>query len=514
MHRSFRVLAPAGAVLLAVGCGSTVQGVTTSGPGVSGQGLSVQSAAPGAPNAPAGALPGQTSGGATAPGSVLGPGGTVTGPAGTGSSSTGLPGGTTSSASVTQAGDGPGVTATTIYTGEIYDPDAAAADQALGASGINPGDTKAETEALLKYINAHGGIAHRKVVPVWYKESANDASSTTDQRACATWTQDNKSFLLLSGQPILDQCAASEGAVGVNSGVIAAENAQIHQKYPADVNLTGAGLDTSMTATINGLAKQGYFANGAKVGIATWDAPEYAWSIQHAAVPALAAVGQRNVPVKYIHVPQSYGDLGSTSASVQNAVLSFQTQHIDHVLLFDGLAGINNSGILVIEWMNQAESQQYRPRYGLNSTSGFNALNGDVPQAQQANSVGVGWLPFLEAEESDWGPSHWSAQTKLCLKIMADAGQAATNNNQRAIQIGLCDRYFFFKRVLDPVKGPLNQATAMAAINAIGGSYHPGTTFGIFVDRNHHSAVTQVRNVVYVGSCQCYRYSGAPYNAF
>ena len=36
---------------------------------------------------------------------------------------------------------------------------------------LNPGDTKSEIEAVVKYVNEHGGVAGRKLSVVWYKAS-------------------------------------------------------------------------------------------------------------------------------------------------------------------------------------------------------------------------------------------------------------------------------------------------------------------------------------------------------
>src|SRR5436190_2714181 len=168
------------AVVLISGCGTTVTGVKTSGGG--NQGLSVPSV-PGAVGPTSGGGPGTSSTAAGAgPGAVSGSAAESGGASG-GGSATGVAGG---------AGNGPGLTASTIYVGDAYDPDTASADAALGAAGANPGDTKAETEAVLNYINGHGGIAHRKVVPVWYRLNLNQPISTSAESACQTWTQDHK----------------------------------------------------------------------------------------------------------------------------------------------------------------------------------------------------------------------------------------------------------------------------------------------------------------------------------
>ncbi|HVB26975.1 MAG TPA: hypothetical protein VNE21_03560 [Mycobacteriales bacterium] len=463
------------------GSGSGLSGTTVAGGGGSG-GTGLAPGSPAASSGPSGA-PGSSGGGAVG----TGPG--------------------------NNSGDGPGVTATTINVGVAYDPDASTADSALGAANANPGDQKVQQQAVIDYVNTHGGVAHRKLVPIWYQATVNNSATTTDSQACAAWTQDTKTFVFtIGGTPIFDQCTANAHAIADITGATALETTPTNEKYPADINLTALSIDRAMRVTVQGLAQQGYFSHGAKVGIATWDDPNYHYGIGAAAQPALAAVGLHNVPVEYIAVPQSYGDLSATSASVSSAVLKFHQQGIDHVLLFDGPAGVNSSGILVIEWTNQAQSQRYFPRYGLNSTSGLSTLAPDLPAQQLAGSLAVGWYPTLDETTADYPTSKLPPAGRLCQKIMAAAGQPASGNNQLSLELAECDSFFFLQQVLDPITGPLNQKTALAAIDAIGSRYTPLSTFGVYLSSTRHDGASLVSNAAFVASCTCYRYTGSPYN--
>jgi hypothetical protein len=429
----------------------------------------------------------------------------------TGTGAGGAAGGGSTDAGGGSALDGPGVTASTIYVAGLYSSQSAAADSAIGAANANPGNIQAETEAVVNYINAHGGVDRRRLQTVWYDESLSNDASTTYQGACSTWTQDNKSFVMIAGAPILDQCTADEHAVAVYVGQITSETSAALDRYPADINLDGPTNDHAMTYTIRGLARQGYFASGAKVGIATWDDPNFHYGIDHAAVPALAALGIHNVPVTYITSPQNYNDLGSTSAAVSSAILKFHEQGIDHVILFDGESGVTSSGILVLEWMQQANSQEYFPKYGLNSTSGFNALVGDVPKQEEVGSVGVSWEPPLDETSAAFAAAPQPPDGKLCQQIMATAGQQASSNNALINQLGICDQLFFIQRSFDTVQGPLNQSSALRAIDAVGTSWTDLTTFGVELTAKRHDGVAEVRNMAFDTSCTCYNYIGGPY---
>jgi hypothetical protein len=313
---------------------------------------------------------------------------------------------------------------------------------------------------------------------------------------------------------LLDECTAKSGGIALIAGGIVLETTAQNQKYPQDINITSFTIDHSMSVTINGLQKQGYFSKGAKVGVITWDDPYYHYGMSKAGLPALAALGLHNVPVQYVTVPQAAQDVGETSASAGNAVLKFRTMGIDHVIVFDGPAGITSSGILWLEWAQQANSQHYYPKHGLNSTSGFNAFGSEVPQQELEGAQGVGWLPSLEETSTDWANTPLPPNGHLCFKIMKDAGQQQSGANAQAVQLAICDTFFFLKQTLDKVTGPLNRTTALAAINGIGTAFAPSVTFGLDINANKHDGADLVRNMQFQDGCKCFRYTSRAYNPY
>jgi hypothetical protein len=487
--------------LVATACGTTVsQSQLDQANGAGDLGLPTQGTTGSLPPGQAGA-PGASGGPSTSAlgGSQLGgPGGTANG-----------------SNTLTSVGNGPGVTPTTISIGTGYEPDTNSADAAIGAANAGPGDIKAETQAVINYINSHGGVAHRKLAPVWYAVRVQNSADTSSQQECSTWTQDNKVLVWNAGgngNAILDECAARAHTVQLNSGAITQETTATNAKYPSDIDLEGLTIDRGMRYTIEGLHRQNYFTSGARLGIVTWDDPFYSYGIAHAAVPALAALGLHNVPVSYVASPGSYGDLAATSASVNSAVLRYRNRGIDHVIIFDGGTGIAGGGILTLEWMQQAQSQHYHPKYGLNSAMGFNALASDLPQQQLQGSTGISWEPILDETADDFAATKQPPAGQLCEQIMTQAGQTASASNARAIQFSICNNLFFLKQILDSIKGPLNQQTIIAAINRVGTHYTSLINFGINLTAARHDAPYLVRNMSFVESCSCYKFSGTTYN--
>lgn len=511
-----RALVGLSALLLLGACGTTVplsvqRGLQSQGGALNGTGGGLAVGTPGSQGSGSlvpGTLAGQS--GQTGGAGALGAAG-VSGASG-GATGASAGGGGGAGPATSQAGDGPGVTATQINVADFYEPDAAAEDAALGAGGLNPGNTQAETNAIVAYINSHGGVAGRKLNVIWAQVNATSNQQQGFQAACSTWTTDNKTFVLESGLAILDQCTANAHGIAPSSGDIAQEDTAIDQQFPADVNIDGMTLDRSMRYTIEGLQRQGYFSSGAKVGIATWNESDYQYGITHAALPALAAIGIRNPPVEYVTVAQSYGDLGSSSADVSNAILKFREEGIDHVLLFDGTAGVNSSGTLVLLWMNDANSQAWYPAYGLNSTSGLSTIAPDVPSKELQGSLAIGWNPSLDLASGDFNALPLNADGKLCLQILSAAGQSPSGQNAEAVAFAICDRYFFIKYALDKVSGPINQASAMAVINSIGTSFPVISTFEANFSPSEHDGPYLVRNASFNSGCDCFKYTSNPYN--
>src|SRR4051812_3012953 len=223
------------AALVTAACGSTVAGTRTAS-GVAGAALG--GAAPGAAqggSSTASGLGGSgaasqsgatvtTGGAASQAGSVGGPGVPSRGGAVSGGSTGAVQAGGGSASAVA-----PGVTATTIKVGVTYTANGEAANAALGASAITRGDEKGYMKAVIDDINERGGIAGRKLVPVYFAYDAQSAESkdAQDQAACAALTQDNHVFVAFGGglTENFDACLQKAGVVKLGSGRLINEDA-------------------------------------------------------------------------------------------------------------------------------------------------------------------------------------------------------------------------------------------------------------------------------------------------
>jgi len=286
-------------LLAAAGCGTTVSGTAATAGGTTDRTGGLLAPAPG--SVPGGAAPtGAAAGGTT--GSGLGSGAVGSTPGGTGTSNTGTGStGTASGGSGTTAAMGPGVTAHKILVGLIWPKNQDAVNQAAGAGGISVGDTKADAQAIVDDINAHGGIAGRKIEPVFQPVDSTSAQTQDTQfaAACDHFTHDERVFAVVGTGPASYQsCLAKAGIAQLDESLPSLADSDFAQN-PALVELGYPKLSRIAKAQLDALAHQKYFSpwnartggpaptGKAKVGILSIDDPGYSAVVNSILTPGL-----------------------------------------------------------------------------------------------------------------------------------------------------------------------------------------------------------------------------------
>jgi hypothetical protein len=505
--RPVRILRPcavAGVAITLAACGSTVQMGSNAAVGTTAQGgLSAPTGAPGQPgvvggSAPAGTL---TGGGTTGPGGTTGQPGTT----GAGTTSSGA----TTGATKTTSGSGivanaPGITSTTVYMGVKYSSQSGSADRAIGASGAAPSyDFRNVMNAVIDYANAHGGFAGRKLKALYYDYNLSDPQDSQDQSACAYWTQDNKTFALpAEASNIMRACAEKAGGVSFGAGGAVAST---YQKSPHYIDVNSVRLDRLGPMTTNGLYRAGYFSG--KLGFVTWDDPNYRFAYTHGYVPTLKSHGISVTDAAFVKVPQTLDAVGEMSATMSSIVTKFRTDGIDHVIIQDGHAGVWAGTGLTLEFMDQAESQKYYPRYGQNAQNspGWSGL----PSDQMDKALAILDSDYEPKDDAGW---HTNRQRELCWKIEKDAGYpiSPSNVNDEGLAAQACDQVFFLQTNINRLK-LITSDTFMQSVNGLGRIFPSALVYGTQFAAGLHDGSAAVRQAEYSAGCKCLIYHGSPY---
>lgn len=443
---------------------------------------------------------GSTGDGATQDGGVTGSG-SSSGSVNSSGSSTGQ-GRTATTARGRGAVTTRGVTDTTVTLG-IATSDVDSFAKTLGVS-ISAGDTKAQLAAISKEIDKRGGILGRKLVFVEHKfntaQALND-SATAAQGACATWTQDNHVFAVLSlydqtlleclkkaDTPLIDAGAGwGLDAVRVHKGM--------YNRYP-DFFILGAMLgdryddlavdrmvarnffqkwDTSEGKPGNQPMKLGLVVTGNANGDEALASMKRALAA-HGITPAL--------------VYRSDGTLSGAGASAQNIVLQFKAAGITHVW---GAGGTT---------LQAAEQQNYRPRYWF--PIGVGVLAQVAPARQLAGSMAISITPALDNDGAPAFEDITPASVE-CKKIMRDAGQDySSSSTTLAAMQGLCDSLFFFQQAIKNT-GELTSSGLRRGLESLG-DRASAETFSSVLSSNEHAPARAARDLDFKADCKCYVY--------
>jgi hypothetical protein len=494
-----RVLAVAVAALVAA-CGSTVAGQATSvnsGGGGTTDGLSgTPGAAAAATNADGGPI------------TLSGPGGRTTSSGAAASiASGGVTQASQSGAGTATVGSdgrrvllGKGVTATTVKIGMAYSPDVNDAQRATGQSNLQTGDARAQEQALIDEINRTGGLGGRRIVLDAYAISATTPDvEQAFNAACQHFVDDAKDFAVITAGPeSFGACLEKGGVLQIGSDLTSA-TAATTRLQPHGLRPAGITMDDAARLLVEGLNEQGYFKNSV-IGVITFDAPPYKRTIDGVMLPALKRIGHPAKDTFFVQTPNSVSDYGAMSSSIGSAVLKFRSDGITHVVIFD------QQGRITSFFTPQAESQQYRPRYGFTSQAGFQVglTGGGVPPAQAKDAAGIGWLPAFDVPVD---MKKLSAGAKRCSDFFGSKGMPANGANAMVIQQFQCQDAWLLDTVMDQLTSNVTRDAFVGLVDA-GSPLETAANIGIGFDRLHHDGVEVVRNVGWNGECGCFRYVG------
>lgn len=401
------------------------------------------------------------------------------------------PGGAQGPAAVSQ-----GVTDKEIFIGISTAQDFDTVAATYGISDSDSQSDRAKAEAVVNAVNASGGIAGRKVVPVFHDISAAGNFDSEAQAACAKWTQDNKVFAALAwlyDRETLVSCLAKRNTPLLKSSfqiyddqTAGAFAGYLYQHDFLFGNRWGIYVDR--------LVARGFLKPEHRVGLLRLDTPEHARTADGTVKPRLAA--QKLNLVDEIAVKKFNGAgeaVSDTASAVGNAVLRFRSANIDRVLILD------IGGVLGQFFMTHAESQGYRPKYGLNSINRPEFLVNNVPAAQLAGAAGAGWWPIEDTGQASGG----QPGEKRCAEVLRAAGLGADDFTG----LSYCSRLFFLQAALDGQRD-VTPAALRAGADRLGTGFSSALTQATSYAGGRYDGVGAVRDFVYDPGCGCFAYTG------
>jgi ABC-type branched-subunit amino acid transport system substrate-binding protein len=377
-------------------------------------------------------------------------------------------------------GSGKGYTDTTINVGFQLVVDTEAGFKAVGAGAVAPDET-AIANTMIDWINKHGGIAGRKVRPIFHTtEILNGTWASQAEATCRTFTEDNKVVAAITsatgGSDALWACTSRKGTALVERNMWLWADKYYEQR--PDMLYTPARMspDRWIGHWLTGLKKTGFFKG--KLGVARFDGEPFDTLTRTRLKPALKKLGVTITHEAVLTTPPSIAAFGNMNGEISNAIVQMRTKQVDHVIF------LQNAGSLPFFWLPEADAQKWYPQYGLSTADIPLTLTGLSPQTQLENAQGVSWTPPLDVPLQNDDPQR-AKREKVCYEIY--------KNNPGFHNGTMCDAMLFLKFALDRATAISPDGLA-AAVRRIGDTYQsPMTAFSFMNGSQYYDGAAGVR---------------------
>jgi ABC-type branched-subunit amino acid transport system substrate-binding protein len=401
----------------------------------------------------------------------------------------------------------PGVDSRHVYVGFPTNNDASSASHNLGLSGLDFGDQVGQVHAVVDELNRRGGLLGRTVVAVVHDMSTASLETNAASQAqatCNALTVDRPVAAVVNIVAAIDndtffRCLAKHRTPLFSGGFVPVDHQLLNSYAPFLYKLPAADFDAFGPAWIARLQARGYFGG--------WDTARAVATSAPAAVGLLYAdlqpssrifaklkqeLRRRGIAVK-AEFAYDASSLSGESSAMSSAVLQFRSKGVTHLL---------SDASDVQLFMSAADSQGYKPRYGLNSYLAPQLQAGNAP-GQLVGSIGVGWVPAADvARTENPGPNPGEAG---CRTTMKKAGQDLSSYGVELIAFSLCDGVGLFATGTR-AGGSTDAVVLRRALNLAGPRFLPALTFRSGVNANSATLSAAGRDFAWQTSCSCFRY--------
>ncbi|HYZ92010.1 MAG TPA: hypothetical protein VFA34_06395 [Actinomycetota bacterium] len=384
-----------------------------------------------------------------------------------------------------------------IKIGFHYSENIDAAYRAFGAEGEFV-DFPVTINKLVDYVNAHGGLGGRKIVPFIYgTDPLNGTFPAQAEEACTYFAEDAKVSFVVSGAILpednMPACHAKRGLPLVWSyhyllGRQAFDRYADYLYMPQMIGTYRFGFYA------DALASAGYFDRGAKIGLIRYDTAVHKEFADAVIKPGLSRHKQKLTAEAAITKPESASRAGDSASQISSAMLRFRNAGVDHVLFSP------SGGAIPLLWGPTSESQGYYPRLAFTSLDIGNFVTDNLSDRQLNRAVYIGWMPagdtYMQYTPKD------DADLEHC--------KQATGVRDDTDMVRFCDGLFFLKAAFDrtPSFGVKGLRTAVERLGtAFGSPWSLTTRFA----PGRHDGVSSYRLMRFYADCSCFKYVGSPH---
>jgi len=394
-------------------------------------------------------------------------------------------------AAVISPDDGPGVTANEVRVGFVV-LQTEKLQATLGITLPPTGDLEAQINELAADVNANGGIAGRKMVPIIRPYEALTDSQTNEEKLCTAFTQDDKVFaVVLQGQFQANArpCYAKAKTVILDTTAFPLEQSAFEELAPYLWQPSYPEYGDASAAMIADLDRAKFFERKT-VGVVGIDNPQNRSVFDEDIAKQLDAVGVQAAEVRWID--------GSSSATLQTgqdqAVTAFKAAGVNRLLVVGGQR-------LAAFMMITAQKQDWFPAFALSTWDQPDFGIRNYPDSMVgATGVSLSVAFDVGDDQLEW-PS--TPGERRCKEILERGGDAFPERAIARQGLLYCDAAWLLQDAFADSTGPVNAKAFEQGVFALGDSFEPAAAYASFWDEGRYAGAVGFRRMRYAKDCNC-----------
>jgi len=381
----------------------------------------------------------------------------------------------------------------------------AAVAAGLGDNANIVTDPQLAFRALVKGLNAQGGLGGRRVVPVYFTVDGRGDRETEFQAACSAFTQDAKAAVVVSFETQLDtlsSCLGKRGVAQLDTNEWQRTQFRLNRGY---VMVNGLSMERQVAAVFEQSVATGWLSKRNRIGVLTDGCVINVQAYERSLLPRAKALG---VWIERFDAAACTGSVQDGVRGVQQASLKFRTDGVDRVMYI--LEGAEAAAHVLMS--QNADKQQWYPGYVLSSGAQLANFASYIPPGQLPQTHGVGWSPeFFDSIPPPSRPAAQRAAQANCLALLKAGGFNPGRAVDRYLGLGSCDAVFLLRAALARTGSSTSSASLQAAVASLGTSYVSTTTpLGRTSYGNGRQDGAQLAAAFsYHRDCSCFRYDTA-----
>jgi hypothetical protein len=365
---------------------------------------------------------------------------------------------------------------------------------------IDRGDPIRAAEVAAQVLNSRGGISGRRIRLVPYRHQDNNTDYAT--AVCARFTEDERVFTVLefgAAGPGTRKCFGDRGMPVIDAAGSAITESE---SSPDHYGIASMTLDRLARTMVDRLAARGFFAEGRRIGVVTFDSDRYRKIIDRVLVPRLRKHNRTVTSFAYLK-----GGLDPVTAQqATNAVTEFQQKGVELVLIFEGVSGTSGP------FTHAAAGQQANFDYGLASPSHPSAQARKnkylVHEDALRRATILGWSPLSDLRYSQGGVRELPPAAQEWRRILASRGLTYPDECcSLGAALVFVDKLRFLQAAFAAAPGSaVSSERLRAGVANLGSGYQSVLTSRTEFGPGRKDGVAGIRYATWDTSCECVQY--------